>query len=235
MGVRRLVIVPATVLALGLLGACTASSAPLARAITPPAGATVPGTGPGSVLYRRPYSGIQTPAVPVVTTRPTGSATGPLAGSEPACRVSQLQLTSDPGGWHGNYSASNMFREPFTFTNISKVACELSGWPGLEATIAGYPEQTEATRVQRTCEPILRGRQSGLAPGGTATFDVYGEDWDAVHDRTCPETSGFLVIPPNDLTQLSVTAEVPDCPPQFDVSPVIAGSIDDFAPSADVG
>ena len=35
------------------------------------------------------------------------------------CRPSQFRLRSDPAGWHGNYSASNMFREPFTLTCIS--------------------------------------------------------------------------------------------------------------------
>ncbi len=66
----------------------------------------------------------------------TGGSTPPGSATQ-WCRASQLRLTSDVGGWHGTYSASNQYTETFVFTNDSHSECKLEGWPGLKAVVTG--------------------------------------------------------------------------------------------------
>src|SRR6202043_1645968 len=74
-----------------------------------------------------------------------------------------------------------------------------------------------------------------LTPEQTASFNVYGGDFDAVHNRPCPMmTTGVSVIPPGDRSALLVRVAVPDCG-SFLVAPVIAGSTDRDAWSSVVG
>jgi hypothetical protein len=142
------------------------------------------------------------------------------------CRSSQLRLTSDVDGWHGNYSASNQYREPFVFTNVSHSECTLEGWPRLTALVAGVPRRTTVTRVRQNAAPAPPSSTVVVRPAGWAVFDLYGEDYDDADSRTCPDTSGFLVAPPPDSSPISVGAEVPDCGSSFYLAPVISGRID---------
>lgn len=112
-------------------------------------------------------------------------------GATPSCRASRLRLISDVGGWHGNYSASNQFRESFVFTNISHSKCKLQGWPGVKAVVGGAPRKTAETRVRQNAPPAAPWSAVVLHPAGTAAFDVYGQDYDFVNNRACPQTSGF--------------------------------------------
>jgi hypothetical protein len=155
----------------------------------------------------------------------TGGSTPPGSATR-WCRASQLRLTSDVGGWHGNYSASNQYTETFVFTNDSHSECKLQGWPGLKAVVAGALRKTAVTRVRQNAPPAAPSSAVVLDPASTAAFDFYGEDYDVVNNRACPETSGFLVTPPHESSPISVLAELPDCGSSFYVAPVISGSID---------
>ncbi|HUZ41251.1 MAG TPA: DUF4232 domain-containing protein [Acidimicrobiales bacterium] len=149
------------------------------------------------------------------------------AASAPRCSLSQLSLISDHGGWHANYAAGGQFTETLTFTNVSRSACQLSGWPRVQAVGNGALQATPMTMVYQSGPPSSKA--SGpvhLAPGKTASFDIYGGDWNPVQNKACPQTtSGLLVSPPGDSARLAVAVEEPDCG-GFYVSPLIAGSSD---------
>lgn len=141
-----------------------------------------------------------------------------VAASTPRCSLSQLMVTSDRGGWHANYAAAGEFRETLTFTNVSRRACQLSGWP----RVHGVVESTPMTRVRQNApsSPVR------LAPRKTASFDIYGADWNPIQNKACPQTTtSLLVSPPGDSKSVLVTVEEPECG-GFDISPVISGSND---------
>jgi len=166
------------------------------------------------------------------TTEPTTSTALPAVQALPTCRPAQLRLVSDPGGWHAHQAASGEFIETFTFTNISSTGCNLGGWPGLQAVVSGVSQPTKAIRVRQDGLSGPSGPPwvaATLIAGGAASFDIYGQDFDAAHNKPCPAvTSDFLVIPPDDTTQMSVVAPEPDCG-SFYVAPIIAGTVDRWA------
>lgn len=158
----------------------------------------------------------------------TGVATANGAGSanSPRCDSSQLRVNSDRGGWHANYAAAGEFRETVTFTNVSQSACQLSGWPRLQAVVNGVVESTPMTLVRQNAPPSKPSSPVRLAPRTTASFNIYGADWDAVRNKACPKsTTGLLVSPPGASTSIFVTVDEPECG-GFDISPVISGSTD---------
>jgi hypothetical protein len=146
-----------------------------------------------------------------------------VAASTPRCSLAHLRLVSDRGGWRANYAAAGQFRETFTFTNVSRSACWLSGWPRVRAVVDGVVEPAPMTLVRQTA-PM--SRPSLLSPQKTASFDIYGGDWDVVQNKACPQTmTGLQVSPPEDSKSVVVNVEEPDCGGFF-VSPVISGSND---------
>ncbi len=158
----------------------------------------------------------------------TGVATANGAGSasSPRCSSSQLRVTSDRGGWHANYAAAGEFRETITFTNVSQRACQLSGWPRLQTVAGGVVESTPMTLVRQNAPPSKPSSPVRLSPRKTASFNIYGADWNAVQNKACPKsTTGLLVMPPGVSKSIFVTVEEPDCG-GFDISPVISGSTD---------
>jgi hypothetical protein len=112
--------------------------------------------------------------------------------------------------------AAGSFIQTFTFTNVSRRVCSLTGWPRI-----GLPSR----RVRQGAPPTPAYRTVVLRPRGAASFDVYGADWDHVRDRACPRTSTLRVAPPGVRSRLAVTVRMPNCG-RFDVAPVIAGKTD---------
>ena len=165
----------------------------------------------------------------ISSTRPVTSPFPETPAAVPDCQIPQLALISDPAGWHGNESASNQFRDTLTFTNVSSTSCELSGWPHVQAVIGGIAQPTLNQRVRQSAPPAPASSPIALNPRSTASFNVYGEDFDVVNQRTCPETSDLIVAPPSGLGELTVVAELPDCRNSYYVSPLIPGSIDKLA------
>jgi hypothetical protein len=151
--------------------------------------------------------------------RPTTatSLSSRVAASAPRCSLSQLRLISDRGGWHANYAASGQFTETLTFTNV---------WPRVQAVVNGALQPTPMTLVRQNAPPSKSSSLVRLAPGKTASFNIYGGDWNPVQNKACPQTiTGLLVSPPGDSASLAVAIEEPDCG-GFYVSPLIAGSSD---------
>jgi len=148
---------------------------------------------------------------------PNGSA---LAIS--TCMASQLRVASDLGGWHANFAASGQFTETITFTNAARIGCEMKGWPQVQAVLNGVAESTSTTRVIQNAPSKL----VHLAPHKTASFDIYGGDWNPISNKACPQTTnGLMVSPPGDSNSDFVKVEEPYCG-AFYISPVIAGSKD---------
>jgi hypothetical protein len=138
----------------------------------------------------------------------------------PTCKAAQLRLRPTFYG-----EAGGQFVQTFTFTNTSQGSCQLAGWPTLRLVDAsGKSEVAPTIRVVQG-QPVTRPfRTVVVQPGRAAAFDVFGADFDALANRACPKTRGFLVTPPG-VAPSRVAVSVPFCGP-FDVAPIIAGSTD---------
>ncbi len=170
----------------------------------------------------RPLSG--GPGIVALASRLLLGQISPKAAAR--CLPAQLHLSSDHSGWHANLAGLGQFVETFTVTNVSSTDCSLGGWPSLQAVVAGQAETVKTVRVRQGGPGAKTWSMLTLQPGGTASFDIYGADWDVVKNRSCPTTtSGFLVTLPGEPTAVSVTAPEPDCG-SFYVAPLIAGSAD---------
>ena len=114
----------------------------------------------------------------------------------------------------------------FTFTNASSSTCWLRGWPSFQVKGAGgKPTAVSTVRVRQTVPPAPALLTVVLRRGGTASFDVYGADWNPVANQPCPQTSALSVTPPGDSSALLVAVRILDCH-SFEVAPVVGGSKD---------
>jgi hypothetical protein len=142
----------------------------------------------------------------------------------PGCRPSQLALRI------GSYTeAGGQFSQTFTFVNVSPETCRLGGWPRVRATAAaGQPIVTETRHVSQSALSQPAWRAVVLTARQTASFDVYGEGFDALHNRLCPETSFVAVLAPGVGAPLTVSLRIPDCG-TLEIAPVISGPTDNKA------
>lgn len=151
-----------------------------------------------------------------------------------ACLPSQLDVASDPAGWHANRAAGGQFAETFTVTDVSASACTLSGWPSVQAESGGVARSTTVVRVSQDSTPARAYGRVQLAPGGVASFEIYGADWDAARNTACPEAAGYLVTLPGTSEGLRVGAVEPDCGKVF-VAPIVPGRVDNYGWTVVVG
>src|SRR5215472_14791018 len=84
------------------------------------------------------------------------------SGSVPRCAVVQLRAAATFYG-----VAGGQFIQTFTFTNASRHACSLSGWPKLNLP---------ARRVRQNARNRPAFRTIVLRVHGAGSFDVYGAD-----------------------------------------------------------
>jgi hypothetical protein len=139
----------------------------------------------------------------------------------PGCLTQQLHLAGHLLG-----EAGGQFTVTFRFTNASKRTCHLTGWPNVSLRSAsGKPEPLRTQRVLQI--PSLASvHLVTLSPNGSASFDVYGGDFNPVKDKPCArETSVILVTPPGDRSALRTIVHAPNCG-LFLISPIISGSVD---------
>lgn len=164
------------------------------------------------------------------------AALATAAGAAPeraaACPAAHLSVSA-----HGYGVAGGQFDQTFTFTNRSDATCRLTGWPAVAVLdAAGQPRSVRTERVRQDTPPQPASSIVTLKPHGTASFDVYGADWDALHNRACPYTSAVAVTPPGSVAHLTVRVHFPVCTTsKLLVSPLIAGSSDRQAWSTVVG
>jgi hypothetical protein len=152
------------------------------------------------------------------------TALGAIGTTARGCQSQQLHLAGQFLG-----EADQVFTVTFTFTNASDRACDLTGWPtvGLQ-TSSGKPV---ALRTERVIQGLSLSsvRLVALAPGGAASFDIYGADFDTGADKACPTTTSvILVTPPHGRTAFRTLMRVPDCG-RFFVAPIIGGRSDRLA------
>ena len=129
------------------------------------------------------------------------------------CRSSQLRLVASHYG-----EASGQFGQTFTFTNVSRRACTLAGWPSVKSSARTIRVVQGKPGAQPYRTVILRPRS------GTASFALFGADYDAVANRACARTTALSVTPPR-ASPMRVFVRIPDCG-RFYVAPIIAGSVD---------
>jgi hypothetical protein len=138
------------------------------------------------------------------------------------CTTANLRVASDRAGWHANFAAAGQFSEVLFFTNVANSECQLKGWPHVQAVVNGIPESIPMRHVLQSGRPaVVR-----LAPNQSASFEIFGGDWDPVHNEACPQTTnGLMVAAPGTSKSVFVKVEEPFCG-GFDISPVIFGSTD---------
>ena len=148
-------------------------------------------------------------------------ARGSDAAGPVTCRAAELTVTA-----HGYGEAGGQFTQTFTFRNIAASRCALAGWPTFRlAKASGRIVPTKTQRVRQTTPPAPASKLVVLAPRRTASFDVYGADYDALHDVACPTTSAAAIAAPRTSSPLFVRLRVPDCG-TFLIAPVVTGSSD---------
>lgn len=138
----------------------------------------------------------------------------------PTCAATQLRLRA---GLYGE--AGGQFMQTFTATNSGARSCRVAGWPNIQTTSpSGRNEAAPSIRV-------VQGRPSShpfvtvtIKPGGAASFDLFGADWDALANRACPKTHALAISLPG-VRPLPVTVALPFCGP-FYVAPLVAGKSD---------
>ncbi len=142
------------------------------------------------------------------------------AAPTPTCVANHLHLRAGAYG-----EAAQQYTQTFTATNTGAGACRLAGWPTLRLRRpSGGTTPAPAIRV-------VQGRPAShpfttviLRPGGAASFDVFGADYDVLADKPCPTVHGLLIALPG-VGPVPVGVSLPFCT-AFSVAPLIAGTSD---------
>jgi len=147
-------------------------------------------------------------------------ASSRAVASVPTCESQHVRLRATFYG-----EAGGQFVQTFTATNTGTALCRLAGWPTLALRDAsGKTHAAPSVRVVQGRPSSQPFRTVTLHPGGAASFDVFGADFDAVANRACPKTHTLLVSLPSAEPQ-PVTVALPDCG-AFYIAPMIAGRTD---------
>ena len=178
-----------------LLAAC-GSTGPSQPGTTPPPASTPAASSP-TPAAPAPAPASPTPAAPAPaspTARPSGGAA--LTG----CRTTSLRITLDASQASGTAGSAYY---PLNFTNTSKSACYLYGYPGVSFVTgpSGSPIGKPASR-----NPAVAPATVILAPGGTAHVTIQVVDALNYSKSDCqPVTAHWLkVFPPGQFTALYV-------------------------------
>ncbi|MEV0346739.1 DUF4232 domain-containing protein [Nonomuraea sp. NPDC050022] len=138
--------------------------------------------------------------------------TAQQAGAPGRCSAPQLQVRLgrvDAGA--GNRNA------PLVFTNRSRAACTLQGYPGLVM----FDKQGDAlrTRVRRT--PGARPKVT-LKPGGSARAVLHWTVVETGTETACPGAARLMVIPPDERAHTEIAFAVDRVCDQgrLDVTPI---------------
>lgn len=127
------------------------------------------------------------------------------------CRPEQLRAAATFYG-----EAGGSFVQTLTFTNQSRDACRLRGWPKVNLPSRRVIQGAATARPFVTV--VLRS-------GAQASFDVYGEDWNHRANRPCPEATSLSITLPGARAALPVRVRIPRCG-LLDIAPLIAGRAD---------
>ncbi|KLL13058.1 MULTISPECIES: DUF4232 domain-containing protein [Protofrankia] len=183
------------------------------------------GTGPGA-------TGVSPSSPPraggaASTDTPVPGATGPGTGGTGVgvvpgrCAAADLQLsTAPPPGGSGMGHQGLVI----VFTNRTRDACALTGYPGVAARDATGQDTADAARsTVGSIFPVTEQRRVVLEPNGSASAGV---EWTVVpsgNQTTCPSYAGLRVTPPGDTDSLELPQSVTFCG-NFRVHPVVPGA-----------
>ncbi len=218
MRVKSILVGCCSLLAVGVLSACSGTSshtpAPsdTAASTTPPA-VTAPSVtdAPANTTVLAPH--------PAVTDAPSSTA-APSAGV-PACTSVTTRLTAEPQQ-PANRNGATLLH----FTNTSSHPCTTQGYPGVAVLNAAGQQQYQAIREPAGYFGGLQPGQSpplvSLSPGQEATAilevgDVYP------NGNFCPSAPALLVTMPGDTASRTVTTKISDCG-NAAIDPVLSGT-----------
>lgn len=168
---------------------------------------------------------------PVHSTTLRSVSPKPLASNTPVCRSGQIQVSSLGGG-----AGTGNVDQVFGFTNISKTACTVSGYPRISALNAeGVPVAVAEHQLSG-----LGGVQAGasvppvvtLKKGQISSAMISGTDIPIGSETTCPAGyPAFLITPPGTTQPVKVSAvdgpgpgSFPGCSTLIMVNPIVPGS-----------
>jgi len=129
------------------------------------------------------------------------------------CAAARLHLAATFYG-----EAGGQFMQTLTFRSLAHRSCRLAGWPRLVGV--PYRRVVQGAPAAQPYRPVL------LRPLAAASFDVYGADFDALHDRTCPMLRRLRVALPGGGVVFRVGVRLPHCPGGFLVAPLVPGTRD---------
>jgi hypothetical protein len=134
------------------------------------------------------------------------------AAKTPNCVRSQLSVRSN-----GTNGAAGTIHGAWVFTNVSKKACALYGYPGMQ--LYGRSGRPITTKVKWDLAP--KPTHVKLNPKASATFlSSYS---DISSGSACPESRVAQITAPNDTTSLFIPARLSACGGVVHVSAVEAG------------
>jgi hypothetical protein len=153
----------------------------------------------------------------------------PSTVSEPSCQPVELAASTPPYG-----DAGGTFSQTVTLTNTASKTCQLQGWPQFRVADASGRFLTGPTqRVRQNTPPAHPWSTVVLAPGQSSSFNVYGQLYDALHDRVCPTTASASVSLPGGTSPLVVPLQIPNCG-TFEIAPLVKGDSDRVSWSTEV-
>lgn len=150
--------------------------------------------------------------------RSAATATPARVGA-PTCAASQLVLTAAPEG-----AASGHIATLFHFTNTSRAACSLRGYPSARLLDAsGKPlsimvEQVAHAYLWKTT-PV---KTITLAAGGSAWFRAQTSNVTIQSGVTCPVAAQTIISPPGSAAGFTSSIHLSTCDGKVYLSPLVA-------------
>jgi hypothetical protein len=176
------------------------------------------GGGPESAAHP---SGTPTSQATTLPPTPTPSGGGGSSSQLDRCHTAGLSLSAVG---KPNAGAGNIVQE-FGLTNRGSEACTFFGYVGMALIDAGGNQlPTRVVRDTGSRFPFAQRAQYTVQPGATAPFWVHWEDVVTASNPGCTSSSGVIVTPPDETTQLRLDGvQIMACNGgELDVSPVTA-------------
>jgi hypothetical protein len=160
--------------------------------------------------------------VVAASTAALGAAAPSVQHGPARCGAARLHLAPSFYG-----AAGGQFIATFTFINLDRAACGMSGWPRVEIEdAAGRTVRAPIRRVVQGSSLSHPYSRVVVRPEGAASFDLYGADFDARSGRLCASTGAIRAAPPETGAFLVTRVKVPLCRFGFYLAPLVAGRSD---------
>jgi hypothetical protein len=177
-------------------------------------------SGPSATGGKKKHHTTPTTAAPVTTTSsPTATTVAGAPG--PPCKPSALRVTQGGGGAAAGGAATTVY----VLTNVSKAACSLNGYPGIQLLAADGSNITTTLQEGGAGIPAKLTVQTVnlVRLGGQASFLVYFVAVPSKTEPTCTNAPKMQLSLPGSASQLTTAAEIQACGGIIQVSPFQAG------------